>query len=97
MPCDARILAAHPRTPGVTTTVIASCDGGAGACGPDIAPGVFSVHEGPAELGDGMPTVTRIRWHNDDRRTFRGELVMCDRLPDDACTLPADHRGDCAP
>lgn len=38
-------------------------------------------------------SVTTVCWMEDDRRNFRGEWTPC---PNN-CTLPADHRGQCAP
>lgn len=43
---------------------------------------------------------TKISWFEDDRRTFHGEWPgPCEKLSDGAppCTLPAGHRGNCAP
>jgi len=39
-------------------------------------------------------SVTAIIWHEDDRRTFRGEWQPCTDRP---CTLPANHHGRHAP
>ena len=36
-------------------------------------------------------SVTKIDWHNDDRRQFVGEFVTCS---ESSCILPDDHRGD---
>lgn len=37
---------------------------------------------------------TTVSWWDTDRRTFTGEWVEC---PVVSCTLPANHRGRCAP
>lgn len=37
---------------------------------------------------------TKITWHEMDRRTFRGDLIQCEKKGH--CLLPNNHRGNCA-
>lgn len=78
--CDASALLGHPeRTPGVSL-MVAYCAKG----GHDDA-----EHRGRLVM-DGEPTVTSITRYENDRRTFRGDLTLCD---ESTCILPAGHRG----
>ena len=81
MTCDARSLLATTRTPGVASDMIANCA---------REPHDDDRHEGGITFSDGFQSPTIVTWYEADRRTFRGELVLCDQSD---CPLPAGHRG----
>lgn len=63
----------------------------------DREPHDDSRHEGP-----GIVAGQRVTWYAGDRREYTGDWPgYCDRLGGKAflggCTLPAGHRGNCAP
>jgi len=85
--CDARILVVLGVYAEDGKDRIANCQKPAGHDG---------LHEGrlerEAEIEDtGEKHSPLFVWEETDRRTFRGELVMCESVE---CKLPKGHRGD---
>lgn len=79
--CDASALLGHPeRTPGVSLMIV-HCAKPGDHGGP---------HKSDGMLMNGREMPTSVTWYEDDRRTFRGELTLCD---ESTCILPAGHRG----
>lgn len=82
MLCEAAVLLWTPRTS-------VSGKSGVARCSLDLE------HDGPHQSThideEGMPWPTKVVWDEEDRRTFRGELVLC---PHQHCVCPAGHRGN---
>lgn len=60
----------------------------------EVFDGRHETHKGGLRDYAAPGSFTEITWLDGDRRTFRGEWKPCARLKN--CTLPAEHRGDCA-
>lgn len=73
--CDAKVLLWPDRGDG-DGPGIATCD---------------RTLESPHSYHEGQIMATRVSWDEYDRRTFRGDLVMCDTS---GCQCPINHRGN---
>lgn len=55
-------------------------------------PGIAECDQAlPHDFHEGQIMATRVTWSESDRRTFRGDLIMCDSP---GCYCPINHRGD---
>jgi hypothetical protein len=99
MTCDAKVLFVASWYDSEGRARIAQCE--ELHSHPDV-----DVHHGritdPFTIFDGEWNAPEITWLESDRRTFRGDLVMCPALVPakvfpKACTLPGGHRGRHAP
>lgn len=80
--CDAAALMWSPRTSVTNKTGVARCA---------LVLGHEGEHQSLGVDEDETWWPTTVYWEELDRRTFRGELILC---PDPRCVCPAGHRGN---